>query len=360
MKISRFTVVWCMLGTLAACAEAGDAAGPLASVQLARRDAPPAIVVLTRNMYVGADLDAVIGALASPSSEDDLPALLGAIQTLQITDYPARAGAFAAEIARARPHVVGLQEVSQIDIDLTALGLPITVHQDFLAILADSLDARGLHYAVAARVQNIVAQPLPGIGLIDYDAVLVDADRVSVGAVQARNYSVNIGVVAPGIELKRGYVLVPATIAGVPYFFASTHLESGNAPGVATLRAAQAQELAASLPAGTPVVLMGDLNDTPGSPMHRALQGAGLTDTWAALRPGEAGFTCCEQADLGNVVPQLIQRLDYVWLRGWQSPATSRIDRIGDEPGDRVPGPAHPVWPSDHAGLVLTLPGRGT
>ena len=37
---------------------------------------------MTWNMYVGADVDAVIAALLSPDPSDDQPALLAAIGTL--------------------------------------------------------------------------------------------------------------------------------------------------------------------------------------------------------------------------------------------------------------------------------------
>jgi hypothetical protein len=139
------------------------------------------IDVLTRNLYVGADVDAVIGALVSPSPDDDLAALTLAIQTLQRTDFPTRAGAIADEIARARPHAVGLQEVSEIHIDLTPLQIPVTLDLDFLPVLQQALAVRGLHYVVGATVKNIEAAPLPGVSLVDYDALLIDADRVITG-----------------------------------------------------------------------------------------------------------------------------------------------------------------------------------
>ncbi|HET7790035.1 MAG TPA: endonuclease/exonuclease/phosphatase family protein [Gemmatimonadales bacterium] len=313
-----------------------------------------AVTALTQNMYVGADLDIVIGALASPNPSDDIPALLGAIQTLEETDYPARAGALAAEIAKARPHVVGLQEVSRVDVDLTALGLPTVLHLDFLGTLQDSLAARGLHYVTAGQVENIVARPVPGIGLVDYDAMLVDADRVTITAAAGQNYTHNIGVVAPGIELKRGWVDAQVIINGAPYTFASTHLESGQSAGFPELRAAQAAELVGSLPTDQPAIVMGDLNDNPGTPMYQVIAGGQFTDSWRALRPGAVGLTCCEPANLANQIPTFDQRLDYVWVRGAGS-LQGAITRIGDTPGDRVAGPAHPVWPSDHAGLVFSL-----
>ncbi len=44
------------------------------------------VTVMTRNLYVGADVDAVIAALANTDPSDDLPALFTAIQTIQRTD----------------------------------------------------------------------------------------------------------------------------------------------------------------------------------------------------------------------------------------------------------------------------------
>jgi endonuclease/exonuclease/phosphatase family metal-dependent hydrolase len=317
------------------------------------------ITVMTQNLYVGADVDAVIVALGSADPNDDLPALLFAIETVGKTDFPARANAIADQIAARRPHVVGLQEASQLDIDLTGLGLPVVVHQDFVAILEAKLAERGLHYGVAAQVQNIVAVPLPGISLVDHDVMLVDLDRVTVTASGGQNFTYNVGVVAPGIELKRGWVWADATIDGAPYRFVSTHPEADLAGNTFdALRAAQVGEIVATQPSDRPVVIMGDLNDVPGSSMYQLLAGAGFTDSWRALRPGVIGYTCCELADLSNQLPALDQRIDYVFTRGFGAGAAGlrgQIDRFGDVPADRVAGVAGPVWPSDHAGLVAAL-----
>jgi endonuclease/exonuclease/phosphatase family protein len=342
-----------------ACADRAPT-GPVAQFRSGTSDAGSrGITAMTQNLYVGADVDAVIGALASPDPSDDVPALLFAIETLGKTDFPARASAIADEIAVARPHVVGLQEVSVIDIDLTALGLPVVVDLDFLRILQAKLAERGLHYTVAAQVQNIVAAPLPGISLVDHDALLVDADRVTVRASGGRNFSFNVGVVAPGVELKRGWVWADVAIAGAPYRFVSTHAEAdlGEAH-LEQLRAAQLSELVASQPADRPVIVVGDLNDAPGSLMHHVLEGAGFADVWAALRPGAIGLTCCHRPDLSDQVAPFSQRIDYVFTRGVAESGDrlrGQVDRFGEVPSDRVPGPAYPVWPSDHAGLVATL-----
>ncbi len=348
-----------LAATVAACRD-GAPTAPLADLNVTSSSfGADAVTVMTQNMYVGADVDAVIGALASPDPNDDVPALLFAIQTLGETDFPARADALADAIARVRPQVVGLQEVSVIDIDLTGLGLPVVVHLDFLAMLQAKLAARGLHYTLAAQVQNITAVPLPGISLVDHDAMLVDADRVTVGSAGGQNFAVNVGVVAPGVELKRGWVFARATIAGEPYTFVSLHAEADLAGAhLDGLRALQLGEVVGTVAGDARVVMMGDFNDVPTSTMHQVLTGAGFTDVWAALRPGVIGFTCCHLPNLSDHVADFSQRIDYVFTRGVAGPndkVIGQIDYFGNVPADRLAGPAHPIWPSDHAGVMATL-----
>src|SRR3989441_2195579 len=285
---------------LLACTEQNHV-GPLSSYNIT--SPPPSardITVMTQNLYVGADVDLVIRALGTPDPGDDFPALLFAIATVGKTDFPARAEAIADEIARARPHAVGLQEVSKINIDLRPLGVPAVVNQDFLALLQDALAARGLHYQVAAMSDNINVNLVSGlVRLRDHDALLIDADRVTVNEAGGQDFSVNLGQGAVGVVLIRGWVFARTTMAGQSYTFASAHTEAnlaGAPPGLLEqIRAAQVGEMVASLGSSDRVVLMGDLNDTPGSPMYGVLASAGYTDSWAAVHPGVGadGLTCC-------------------------------------------------------------------
>jgi len=317
------------------------------------------IVVMTQNLYVGADVDLVIRALGTPDPGDDFPALLFAIETVGKTDFPARAEAIADRIARGRPHAVGLQEVSQINVDLRPLGVPLVVDQDFLAMLEAALAARGLHYQVAATSDNINVNLVSGlVRLRDHDALLIDVDRATVDQASGQDFSVNLGQVAAGVVLIRGWVFARTTIEGQSYTFASAHTEAnlaGAPPGLLEqIRAAQVGEMVGALGSSDHVVLMGDLNDRPGSPMYGVLAGAGYTDTWTAMHPGAGaeGLTCCHVADLSDHVADFDQRIDYIWTRGF---ARGSIDRFGNVPADRLPGPAYPIWPSDHAGLVAAL-----
>jgi hypothetical protein len=322
------------------------------------------ISVMTQNLYVGADVDLVIRALGSPDPNDDFAALLFAVETVGKTDFPARAEAIADQIARTRPHALGLQEVSQINIDLRPLGVPAVVDQDFLALLQVALAARGLHYDVAATSDNINVSLVSGlVRLRDHDALLVDADRVTVNAASGQNFALNLGPVAPGISLIRGWVWARTTIGGEAYAFASAHTEANLAGAPVALleqiRAAQVGEMIASFGPNERVVLMGDLNDKPGSPMYNLLTSFGFTDSWAALRPGVAGLTCCHAADLSDAVADFDQRIDYIFTRGLgegpQAKQFGAIDRFGEVPADRVAGPASSIWPSDHAGLIGAL-----
>jgi endonuclease/exonuclease/phosphatase family metal-dependent hydrolase len=315
------------------------------------------LVVMTQNLYPGFNADLVTAALTDPDPSVGLAALLAAVETLQRTSFPDRAAALADRIARERPHVIGLQEVFTIDVDLTLLGQPVVIHQDFLAILQDALAARGLHYTVAAQQQGVDAA-LPIATVRDYDVLLVDEDRVTLGPARGHNFQVNLGTVAQGVTIMRGWVAAEGTLDGTTYLFVSTHPESGAASPFTDIRAAQVAELMDSIGTASPVVLLGDLNDEQGSTMYQIVTGAGFTDLWRAMRPGAAGYTCCHADDLSDPVARFDQRIDYVFARDMEfrnGRVPGQITIIGDQPADRVSGPDGLIWWSDHAGLVATF-----
>ncbi len=133
---------------------------------------------MTRNVYVGGDVDQVIAAPA-----DSLAALAArTFATVVATDFRKRVTGLTDEIAAARPHLIGLQEISLIRTQSPGdilQGNPTAathVAYDFLAILMDTLRARGLRYAVAAKVRDTdVELPMAtrsapdDIRLTDYD-----------------------------------------------------------------------------------------------------------------------------------------------------------------------------------------------
>jgi endonuclease/exonuclease/phosphatase family metal-dependent hydrolase len=324
------------------------------------------ITVYTQNLYVGADVDAVIAAIGSGDPQQALEALSQAIATLQRTSFATRAAAIAEEIARARPDVVGFQEGSKIDVDLTPLGLPLVAHEDFLATLRGALDARGLtNYVLADSVTNIQAVLLGGmVSLIDYDIMLVNANRVTVTSTVKRNFANNNGEFG-GINFLRGFVEALITVQGREYVVVTTHTEGTDLTPLVDyhqLHAQQMQEIVDEVnKVDAPAIVMGDLNDYDTSPMYLAMTEAGFADVWRELRPRVEGNTCCHLSDLSDFLPTpklFDERIDYVFARGLghvNRDVNGSIVRYGLLPSDRLRGPNGTIWPSDHAGLVATL-----
>jgi len=362
-------------GILAGCQGADLMAPGARADRSAATDAAPGrtLTALTWNMYVGTDVDAAFQALLTPDQQDDFVAIQSALATLQATDVSVRVKAIADHVAKYRPHVLGFEEVSSFDVDLSPVGGPV-FSVDYLPVLQAALAERGLDYELVSEGGSDVIGPgiditLSGdfgsIAIRDHDVLLVDADRVTVLAASAHPYSVQFadvvppGFLPPGIDLVRGWVQARIEVDGTEYTVVDTHMESDvGATSFDGLRVHQASELAATLSAADRLLVMGDLNGRPDSQMHGVLTDASLTDTWAALRPGTKGYTCCHLPDLSDQVGELDQRIDYIFTRGLGRSGPElqgTIDRVGDVPSDRVQGPDYAIWPSDHAGLVATF-----
>lgn len=349
-----------LVAVLTACSDGANPTEPDLGAGLGAGRGRASLTVMSQNLYVGADVDAVITALATPDPADDIPALLAAVATIEHTDFPARARAIAREVGRTRPAVIGLQEVSTIGVDIPPLG--VSVHLDFQQILLDALAAEGLNYQVGIRHDNFTAAPAPGISLTDADLLLYDASRVTAGAASGHTFQANLGLVAPGVTLTRGWVQMEATVDGATYTVANVHTEgTGPEAILLELHAYQVGEMAAALGAATPAVVMGDFNTTPGTPAYQVMEQAGFVDTWSALRPGVTGFTCCHVADLADMGSTLRERIDYVWSRGLGAAQGSgalrgQVTLLGDVPAERLQnGAGEWIWPSDHTGLVASL-----
>lgn len=317
------------------------------------------ITVLTRNLYIGADLNPAIAALATETPADDIPAIIAAVNEINAAEWPTRVRALAAEIVRTRPQVIGLQEVWTVNVNLAPIGVPVALSLDFLSDLMAELESAGTAYVVAAAVTSIDAQPNALVGVTDRDVILVDSERVTVtpGSVELRNFTHHVPSPAPNVELLRGWATLHATVSGTPVWITSTHLEAGRNPGLPTLRAAQAYEIVSSLGTRSPAILLGDLNDDEGSPMYQVVTGAGFRDMWREMRPGVAGLTCCHVEDLSNASANdaFDQRIDYVFTRGLQfrnDKLLGSVSLLGANASDRIDGR---LWPSDHAGVLASV-----
>lgn len=317
---------------------------------------PKKIVVMTRNIYVGGNVDRIIEA----EPEDQLAALLLTLNELQTTNFPERAVALAKEIKWKRPHLVGLQEVSLIDINLPDYGFDFFL--DYETIFMDTLQAMGLDYYIAGKIKNTdVILPLDAtnyVALADYDVVLARND-VMTSNVEEENFVARFAPPAlGGQEIIRGYVAVDAKIGKSEYRFVNTHLE----PFVDAVKMGQAVELMGALASETlPVILLGDVNaEAPDDPVYQFIAGSGFVDIWLRnkRRNNPNGFTSGHDSDLLNTEVKLDQRIDIIFVRShvWQNsyqdigPVIAFV--VGDELRERTPSG---LWPSDHAGVLAQL-----
>jgi len=344
--------------------------------------------VMTRNLYLGADIFTVLEAANSNPATIPI-AVAEVFRTIHQTDFSARAEAIADEIMRFKPHVIGLQEVTQIRKQFPSdffLGNPQDAEEEvihFLDILEAAIAARGLDYRVAVTQQNAdvelpmlvgitqEGQPvLQDVRLTDRDAILVRGD-IDVLATTGKNYAPEnqkiFQIPVPGggelpVSFNRGYVTAEVMFDNHRITAANTHLEvSVFAPE----QAAQMQELLDDLSAETnPIILMGDFNSSPVDslidsieppvvpPYIQALD-AGYIDAWLEQNHGDEGFTCCFNETVDDANGRLYERIDHIFISPQAlmlGPTQTRT--IGDLTISMPPGG---LWPSDHAGVIARV-----
>src|SRR5262245_14025590 len=161
MMISRARILGlAAVLTLAVGSPAGGTAGAEPSKQ---RPGKP-VTVMSRNIYLGADINRPINAALAAQQGGGTPqqvlvALANAThQTRAIVDqtnFPVRAGLLAKEVDRTEPDLIGLQEVAlwrsgPLQLDQVAVPNATNVDYDFLQLLLDALAARGEHYTAVS------------------------------------------------------------------------------------------------------------------------------------------------------------------------------------------------------------------
>jgi len=328
------------------------------------------IKVMTRNIYIGADVDIVLEA----EDPNDIPVLVAqAYATLEGTDFTHRATMLADEIAKTEPHLIGLQEVTmsfrQSPGDLAFGGQePATeLEYDYLSTLMEALVAKGLNYEIALVVQNADVelpmltgfdnQGIPtfdDVRIVDQDVILARSD-VQVSKPMKGNYQAFLPVdPALGINIYRGYVSVEAKVNDISFRFVNTHLEAFN---IEELRLAQAAELVAiHAVEELPVVMVGDFNTpAPGNSTYQFVLNSGYNDVWdhntETYSYNAAGNTFGHNSELSNSDVNMFQRIDFVFVRSATDPEWGPVVVIGDEFAER----SNNLWPSDHAGVITML-----
>ena len=354
------------------------------------------LTVMTRNVYLGADIQRPLRAVAGVSDPNlalvrlaNATALTRAI--VDRTDFPRRSELLAAEIAQARPDLIGLQEVAlwrhgPLELDPAKIAVPNaqTVDYDFLRILLDDLAEEGLDYtAVRVQRETDVAAPAftgapPAIAdardvrLTMRDVVLMrNRPGLTLTGTGGGNYADELVVplAGRGMAFTRGFAWADVKVGAKKVRFIDTHLEAFGSDHAL----AQASELLAGPAAktGTTTIIACDCNSDPldgrlsNGVEHRApydrIVASGFTDEWLQWRTAPEGWTSGLGERVDDATPAgFDHRIDMIFAR---TPSGKPLDvtdgRVtGTRPADR--DPVSGLWPSDHGGVVLTLSGKGS
>ena len=214
--------------------------------------------------------------------------------------FEERRDALVVELARLRPEVIALQEVTVEHLD-ALYGLT-----EYTVEASESI-ASGYGVALLSRVPTVRMREL--------------------------TLPSSMGRTLLEVELASGVTI------------ATVHLESLDE---AERRREQLEIIQHRLAHRDPVVLCGDFNLLPDGGEQAAID-ASWTDAWVALRPDEPGYTV--DTDINSMRYQIKQkrtqkRIDRVLLRGVTA---ATIDLVGTSPID-IDG----TFVSDHFGLLVT------
>jgi endonuclease/exonuclease/phosphatase family metal-dependent hydrolase len=358
------------------------------------------ITAMSRNIYLGADINRPINAALQAQAEGKPPeevlvALGNATHVTRAivdqTNFRVRARLLAREIHRTEPDLIGLQEVAlwrsgPLQLDQVAVPNATNVDYDFLKILLRALDRRGEDYKAVSignradvESPSFTGSPFDGtigddardVRLTMRDVILMRDDyglktTGSGGAVYEHNLSVEI--LGRTLTFDRGYQWVDVRAGSKQLRFINTHLESVSSD----LALAQAQELLTdATTTDRSNVFVCDCNSDPlndttkpndtvphNAPYNLITGPGGFTDGWLEFAPAEEGWTS-GLSELVNdpTADGFDHRIDFVFGRTADGDPL-RVGRgtvTGDELRDRHP--ATGLWPSDHAGVVLRLRG---
>ena len=346
--------------------------------------ANPRVSVMTRNLYLGADLSPGIAAQNFDQLKDAAGTILNQVDQ---NNFPVRARGLAQEILQKRPALVGLQEAA---LWRTApCGSPFfppqatTVRYDFVQLLLNRLGSN--YRLVVSQPEFDFETPANTDHSPDHSCdinarlTMRDAILKRVGTdVVTRNPGkghfdtlLQEPVSGVPVDVTRGWTNVDARVDGSGWFrFVDTHLEAfdnqsanhtnqNTDVGNGEVRLAQAQQLVA--PGGPadsqlPVVLVGDLN----SDVNTALKPGDGKANQALLQSGfrerstSDPLSCCLNTALltapggGGQVTDFDHKVDHIMTNDPQHVGLVNSAVTGRQP-------VNGYWDSDHAGLFSTL-----
>lgn len=336
--------------------------------------------VMTRNLYLGADLTP---AILAPTLPQFVAANGQILREVTANNFPVRAKGLAKEILKAKPDLVGLQEVAlwrTADPSLTPVvtGVPTatTVRYDYLQELLTELNRGPDRYEVVV-VQNEFDLEAPadenGVAGDGPNPLIADAEingrltmrdvilarrgaGVETKNAQSANFVTNLVVPVAGVPVtvKRGWTATDARVRGTGWFrFVNTHLEAFQP----LVRQAQAAELVAPTGPATsdlPVVLLGDLNSDDDTVegadrlAYETLLAAGMVE-----RSTDDPLSCCLDSSLlevgkGGSEADFDHQVDHIMTRD------PEVVTLVDSAVSGIQ-PVNGFWNSDHAGVFSAL-----
>ena len=361
-------------------------------IPVATADAKPAkVTVMTRNLYLGADLTP---GTQAKSLQELVNGAGNILNQVDANNFPVRAKGLAKEITAQKPDIVGLQEASLWRTEPCDQNpLPpkaTTVRYDYIKSLLAEVNKSAKLYRVAVVKNEFdfevwvnsdgneqTAGPNCPMGseingrLTMRDAILV-RKGVKVAKAKSGTFSTLLRVKPAGVnvDVTRGWTAMDATVRGKKFHFVNTHLEAfDNSPngnptntnetlGNGEIREAQAKELIANGGAARsklPVVLLGDLNSDTKTEVKKGdgLAYRALLDSKFVDRSTYKPLGCCLNADVltangGGKRADFDHKVDHVMTN-----APKKIKLVKSV----ITGlsPVNGYYDSDHAAVVSTL-----
>ncbi len=355
-----------------------------------KKDKGVAVKVMTRNIFLGADLGPALDAASFP----EFTAANGAIlREVDKTDFPRRAVGLAQEILQKKPDLVGIQEGAwwrtgpeptfekpYTQGEDTGNFTATTTRYDFLELLLAELNKntnkkyKGYEIAIVGNEFNFEAPTdfdnnqstgtvfggeIMG-RLTMRDAILVRKG----GAVKVKNplsghfaslYTPNISGI--DVAVTRGWVSVDATATAGEgkekvkrkFHFVNTHFEAfDDETQVPSIRSQQASELLAGPAANPKSIILGDFNSNnppvqPGDEQAFNTLVAGGFEERALTQP----ITCCIN-DLFAPTNTFDHQVDHVMTNMGKKVKLVNSSATGTTP-------VNGIYDSDHAGVFSTL-----
>lgn len=347
------------------------------------------VKVMTRNIFLGADLGPALNA----TSFQQFTAANGDIlEEVDRTDFPRRAIGLSQEIQQKKPDLIGLQEVAwwrtgptpgaphQSSSNAQSEFTATTTRYDFLQLLLDQLEARGLDYKVVVSKDEFDFEapadtdnnPDTGLAggdiqgrLTMRDVILVNADSKVKAKAKNPSSGTYANLFTPNISgldvpVTRGWTATDVTVkkgkgkdvVKKKFRFANTHFEAfDDETQRPSIRALQAQEFLAGPAKGKkPVIILGDFNSNvppvqPGDEQaFQTLLDGGFRSV-ALTQP----ITCCVSNVFTAPPSEFDHQVDHIMTN--QPKSKVKLVNSSATGREQVNG----IYNSDHAGVFSTL-----